>query len=72
MPGEDDAVLPGVPPPVKDPYTGLHEESIYAMWHDPTTYDPIKHGPPYLPEMKVKTASAADAKVVKDAGVSAD
>lgn len=24
-------------------------ESTYAMWHDPTTYDPFRHGPPYLP-----------------------
>lgn len=42
---------------MKDPYAGLHAEAIYAMWHDPLTYDPIKHGPPYLPELKVKTAS---------------
>lgn len=23
-------------------------QSTYAMWHDPTTYDPFLHGPPYL------------------------
>ncbi len=26
-------------------------ESTHAMWHDPTTYDPYRHGPPYLPGM---------------------
>lgn len=24
-------------------------ESTHALWHDPTTYDPFRHGPPYLP-----------------------
>lgn len=46
------------------PYTGPHEESVHAMWHDPSSYDPIKHGPPYLPEKKIKTASLT--KEVKD------
>ena len=35
-----------------DPYTGNHAESIYAVWHDPTTYDHLKMGPPYLPGPK--------------------
>ncbi len=26
-------------------------EAIHAMWHDPTTYDAFRHGPPYLPNM---------------------
>jgi DNA-binding ferritin-like protein len=26
-----------------------HAESIYAVWHDPTTYDHLRMGPPYLP-----------------------
>lgn len=26
-----------------------HAPSIYAIWHDPTTYDHLKMGPPYLP-----------------------
>jgi len=43
----------------QDPHTGLHEESIYALWHDPTTYDHMKMGPPYLPEMKMRLASKA-------------
>lgn len=43
---------------VKDPYTGLHAESIYALWHDPSTYDHMKMGPPYLPEMQVRLARA--------------
>src|ERR1700733_8176214 len=25
------------------------DESIQVVWHDPTAYDPLKHGPPYLP-----------------------
>ena len=67
MPGEDDPMPEIMPPPAEDPPTGLHEESIYALWHDPTTYDPIKHGPPYLPEAKVRMASSApNAKAVKD------
>ena len=27
-----------------DPYA----DSIQAVWHDPTGYDLVKHGPPYL------------------------
>ncbi len=42
----------------KDPYTGLHAESIYALWHDPSTYDHMKMGPPYLPDMQVRLARA--------------
>ena len=34
---------------VIDPYSGEHADSIYAVWHDPTTYDHLKMGPPYLP-----------------------
>ena len=55
MPTEDEAQTGGN---VVDPYTGEHAESVYAIWHDPTTYDTLKHGPPYLPEAKVKVASA--------------
>ena len=40
----------------KDPYTGLHAESIYALWHDPSTYDHMTMGPPYLPDMNVRLA----------------
>lgn len=25
-------------------------ESIQVVWHDPTSYQPLRHGPPYLPE----------------------
>jgi DNA-binding ferritin-like protein len=48
---------PDLPGPSKDPYSGLHAEAIYAMWHDPIAYDHMKMGPPYLPEMKVRFAS---------------
>lgn len=50
-------------PPIKDPYTGLHPESIYAMWHDPLAYDHMKMGPPYLPDLKVRMASDARAQI---------
>lgn len=30
-------------------------ESVYAMWHDPSTYDPMRMGPPYLPGQVVRT-----------------
>ena len=46
-------------PPVNDPYMGLHAESIYAIWHDPSTYDHMKMGPPYLPGSDVKLARSA-------------
>ncbi len=51
---------------IKDPYTGLHPESVFAIWHDPTTYDLMKHGPPYLPDVKsIKVGS--NRKAIKDA-----
>lgn len=56
MPDERDADLEHMA--TKDPYTGLHAESIYALWHDPSTYDHMKMGPPYLPDMQVRLASA--------------
>jgi DNA-binding ferritin-like protein len=43
----------------EDPYTGQHEESTYAVWHDPTTYDLLKHGPPYLPDHMVLPVEAS-------------
>jgi DNA-binding ferritin-like protein len=49
----------------KDPYTGLQPESVFAIWHDPTSYDLMKHGPPYLPASKeIKVGS--DRKQIKD------
>ena len=27
-----------------------HASAIYSIWHDPTTYDHLKNGPPYLPD----------------------
>jgi DNA-binding ferritin-like protein len=46
-----------------DPYSGLHAESIYALWHDPTTYDHMSMGPPYLPEPKVRLARSSKAEI---------
>lgn len=33
-----------------------HEAQIHALWHDPTSYNPDEHGPPYLSD-SVRTAS---------------
>jgi hypothetical protein len=41
---------------VIDPYSGEHADSIYAVWHDPTTYDHLKMGPPYLPDASCSKA----------------
>lgn len=39
----------------KDPY----QESLQAVWHDPTSYDPVKHGPSYLPKSAPRQVTAA-------------
>lgn len=61
MPDEREAELEQVA--IKDPYTGLHAESIYALWHDPSTYDHMKMGPPYLPDMQVRLARTTKANI---------
>jgi DNA-binding ferritin-like protein len=33
----------------ENPYENGHAPAIYAVWHDPSTYDHLKMGPPYLP-----------------------
>lgn len=39
-----------------------YDESQQVVWHDPTSYDSVKHGPPYLPEARVPlTASQKEA-----------
>lgn len=38
------------------------EDAVHAMWHDPTTYDPFRHGPPYLPGMGSYGARTARTK----------
>lgn len=30
-----------------------YEVSQQVVWHDPTTYDPTKHAPPYMPEPRL-------------------
>ncbi len=65
MPTEDDQELKAGAP-LKDPYTGLHPESVFAIWHDPTTYDLMKHGPPYLPEMNPASRTASDRSALKN------
>jgi DNA-binding ferritin-like protein len=37
----------------QDPYA----EGIQVVWHDPTSYDPTKHAPPYMPEPGVRLSS---------------
>jgi DNA-binding ferritin-like protein len=66
MPTEDEVQSGMEPVAIKDPYTGLHAESIYAIWHDPTTYDMLRHGPPYLPEPVKIGKVASGASVLKD------
>ncbi len=44
-----------------DPYA----ESIEAVWHDPTSYDPHKHAPPYMPEVGARLSSEKKATVQK-------
>jgi DNA-binding ferritin-like protein len=61
MPDEQDVEWEQVP--TRDPYTGLHAESIYALWHDPTTYDHMKMGPPYLPDQQVRLARATKREI---------
>jgi DNA-binding ferritin-like protein len=64
MPTEDD--VQGMErAAITDPYTGQHPDSIYAIWHDPSAYDLMKHGPPYLPDPQIKTGSTR--KTLKDA-----
>jgi len=60
-------------PEVQDPY----QASFEAVWHDPTSYDPSVHAPPYMPgvaklahEAKVATRKVAshlaDSKVANE------
>ena len=30
------------------------DDATFTIWHDPSSYDPLFHGPPYLPGMKVR------------------
>jgi len=45
-----------------------HAQGILTMWHDPSMYDPLRDGPPYLPPPRkaasVKTADEASAMAV--------
>lgn len=54
-----------------DPY----QESLEAVWHDPTSYDPNKHAPPYMPpklamakkaSVQKTVATLVDSKVAQD------
>ncbi len=40
-----------------------YANGIWAMWHDPTRYDPLRDGPPYLPpSQKAGSVKVADEK----------
>lgn len=36
-----------------------HASGILSIWHDPTMYDPLVDGPPYLPPRRVATVTAS-------------
>jgi starvation-inducible DNA-binding protein len=38
-------------------------EPVDVVWHDPTQYDPVRHGPPYLPARLGSKAKAAVRRV---------
>jgi DNA-binding ferritin-like protein len=42
-------------------------ESQQVVWHDPTTYDPIKHAPPYMPEARAPLTASQKQAVRKTA-----
>jgi hypothetical protein len=45
----------------KEPY----EDSIRVVWHEPTQFDPLRHGPPYLPAYKPVRLSSDERSVVR-------
>lgn len=49
----------GGPKPA-DPY----QESLQVVWHDPTRYDPQRHGPEYLPRVKMATTLKKEARAL--------
>lgn len=50
---------PGDPTSALDPY----QESIQAVWHDPTSYDPNKHAPPYMVRLSSEQKQSARASI---------
>jgi DNA-binding ferritin-like protein len=44
----------------KSPY----EQSVQAVWHDPTQYDALKHGPSFFPGMKLSAKQKAEVREV--------
>lgn len=43
--------------------TNPYEQSTQAVWHDPTQYSVVKHGPSFLPKLASKLTSAQKAEV---------
>jgi starvation-inducible DNA-binding protein len=42
------------------------DEGAEVVWHDPTKYDPVRHGPPYLPPRLASEAKAVARKVARE------
>ena len=40
------------------------DDATHVIWQDPSSYDPLFHGPPYLPGMGVRGDRTASSKVV--------
>jgi DNA-binding ferritin-like protein len=38
------------------------DDATFVIWQDPSSYNPLFHGPPYLPGMKVRMDKAASLK----------
>ncbi len=54
--------------PELDEHDQDHASGILAIWHDPTMYDPLVDGPPYLPPRRNSTVTASQ-KNADDASV---
>ena len=62
----DDQKTKGQKEAAGDAYAGSYGESVYALWHNPMSYDHLKMGPPYLPQAKkaaLKIAATARQEV---------
>lgn len=42
-----------------------HEESLRVVWHEPTQFNPLRHGPPYLPSLPYEPVKLSSTERVK-------
>jgi len=42
-----------------------HEESLRVVWHEPTQFNPLRHGPPYLPGLPYEPVKLSSTDRVK-------